>query len=128
MRLFKIWVVLLHSRPKYSTSTDDSLSFTEQGFLLWIQWLKFKVGLSNSLFYFGSDHGWRKTVTLSSRLSWKAILTCFFFKSVNLQYDTLVCWDAGTKDSSTKRLMFQALLLLLGTSMHYYKDRNCKVK
>ena len=30
-------------------------------------------------------------------------------KSENLQYNTLVCWFAGTKDSSTKRLMFQAL-------------------
>ena len=28
-------------------------------------------------------------------------------KSVNPQYITLVCWDAGTKDSSTKHLMFQ---------------------
>ena len=26
-------------------------------------------------------------------------------KSVNLQYIRLVCWDAGTKDSLTKRLM-----------------------
>ena len=29
-------------------------------------------------------------------------------KSVNLQYNMLVRWDIGTKDSSTKRLMFQA--------------------
>ena len=33
-------------------------------------------------------------------------------KSVNLQYNTLVRWDAGTKDSSTKRLMFQAFFSL----------------
>ena len=30
-------------------------------------------------------------------------------KSDNLQYDTLVRWVAGTNDSWTKRLMFQAL-------------------
>ena len=30
-------------------------------------------------------------------------------KSDNLQYNTLVCWVAGTNDSSTKRLMFQVL-------------------
>ena len=34
-------------------------------------------------------------------------------KSVNLQYNTMVRWDAGTKDSSTKRLMFQALFFSL---------------
>jgi hypothetical protein len=50
-------------------------------------------------------------------------------KSVNLQYDTVVRWDAGTKDSSTKRLMFQALsffiishrLGALKTLFFYYK-------
>ena len=31
-------------------------------------------------------------------------------KSDNLQYDTLGCWVHGTNDSSTKCLMFQALL------------------
>ena len=30
-------------------------------------------------------------------------------KSDNLQYDTLVCWVAGTNDLSTKCLVFQAL-------------------
>ena len=30
-------------------------------------------------------------------------------KSNNLQYNVLVCWFAGTYDSSTKRLMFQVL-------------------
>ena len=30
-------------------------------------------------------------------------------KFLNLQYNTLVRWDAGTNESSTKRLMFQAL-------------------
>ena len=30
-------------------------------------------------------------------------------KSVNLQYDMLVCWFAWTNESSTKRLMFQVL-------------------
>ena len=34
-------------------------------------------------------------------------------KSVNLQYNTLVHWDAGTKDSSTKHLMFQVLFFSL---------------
>ena len=29
-------------------------------------------------------------------------------KSVNLQYNTLVQWDARTEDSLIKRLMFQA--------------------
>ena len=30
-------------------------------------------------------------------------------KIVNLQYNTLVCWFAGTNDLSTKHLIFQAL-------------------
>ena len=30
-------------------------------------------------------------------------------KSVNLQYNTLVRWDDGPNESSTKRLIFQAL-------------------
>jgi len=30
-------------------------------------------------------------------------------KSINLQYNTLVRWDAGTKDSLNNRLMFQVL-------------------
>ena len=30
-------------------------------------------------------------------------------KSVNLKYNTLVCWDVRTKDSQTKHLMFPAL-------------------
>jgi hypothetical protein len=30
-------------------------------------------------------------------------------KSDNLQYNTLVCWFAGTNDSLNKRLMFQVL-------------------
>ena len=34
-------------------------------------------------------------------------------KSVNLQYNMLVCWDAGTKDSSTKRLMFQFVIFTI---------------
>ena len=33
-------------------------------------------------------------------------------KSDNLQYNTLDCWFAGTNDSSSKRLMFQALFFL----------------
>ena len=31
------------------------------------------------------------------------------YKSVNLQYNTLGCLDDGTKESLTKRLMFQVL-------------------
>ena len=34
------------------------------------------------------------------------------YKSDNLQYNTLVCWFAGTNDSSIKRLKFQALFFL----------------
>ena len=29
--------------------------------------------------------------------------------AINLQYNALVCWADGTKDLSTKRLMFQVL-------------------
>ena len=36
-----------------------------------------------------------------------------FLKSVNLQYDTLVRWLAGTNDLSTKRLIFQALFFFI---------------
>ena len=32
-------------------------------------------------------------------------------QSVNLQYNTLVCWDDGTNDSWTKCLVFQVLFL-----------------
>ena len=32
-------------------------------------------------------------------------------KSINLQYNTLVCWADGTNDSLTKCLMFKALFL-----------------
>ena len=30
-------------------------------------------------------------------------------KSINLQYNTLVCWTHGTNDSLTKRMVFQVL-------------------
>ena len=33
-------------------------------------------------------------------------------KCVNQQYNMLVCWEAGTKDLSTKRLMLQALFFI----------------
>ena len=57
-------------------------------------------------------------------------------KSVNLQYITLVCWDAGTKDSLTKRLMLQALFfksvnLQYNTLVHWYdgtKDSSTNVR
>ena len=43
----------------------------------------------------------------------KTILESIFdlsnLKSVNLEYNTLVRWFAGTNESSTKRLMFQVL-------------------
>ena len=58
---------------------------------------------------------------------------CFFLKkerqqkSDNLQYNTLVCWFARTNDSSTKRLMFQALFFIhnflknsLQKSFHFF--------
>ena len=34
-------------------------------------------------------------------------------KSVNLQYNTLVRWAYGTKDSSTKCLMFEVLFFFI---------------
>ena len=34
-------------------------------------------------------------------------------QSVNLQYNTLVCWDDGTNDLTTKRLMFQVLFFFI---------------
>ena len=39
----------------------------------------------------------------------KALMGFKDFKSVNLEYNTLVCWANGTKVLSTKRLMFQEL-------------------
>jgi hypothetical protein len=33
--------------------------------------------------------------------------------SVNIQYNTLVCWVDGTNDLSTKRLMFQVLFFFI---------------
>ena len=37
----------------------------------------------------------------------KDLNTLVIYKSVNLQYITLVCWDDGPNESSTKHLMFQ---------------------
>ena len=51
-----------------------------------------------------------------------------YLKSVNQQYNTLVRWDARTKDSSTKRLIFQAFFFIISyrfgalkTLYFYYK-------
>ena len=38
---------------------------------------------------------------------------CEPLKSVNLQYNTLVCWDDGPNESSTKRLMFQVSFIMI---------------
>ena len=43
----------------------------------------------------------------------RAQAVSFFFKSVNLQYITLSCLDAGTNKSSTKSLMFQVFVTLM---------------
>ena len=40
-----------------------------------------------------------------------ALMHICYLKSVNLQYNTLVCWAYGTNDLSTKCLMFQVLYL-----------------
>ena len=64
---------------------------------------------------FGEERELALTLTLRSlasqswvdpyfKLSW-----CTDLKSDNLQYNTLGRWVDGTNDSSTKRLMFQAL-------------------
>ena len=49
-------------------------------------------------------------VVRRSNHRWKISDVIEVLKSVNLQYNTLVIWADGTKDSSTKRLMFQVLL------------------
>ena len=43
-------------------------------------------------------------------------------KSVNLQYNTLGHWFAGTNDSSTKRLMFQVLFFFIISSKIHCKN------
>ena len=42
-----------------------------------------------------------------SNFSLEEVQTDIYLKSVNLQYNTLVRWNDGTKDSSTNCLMFQ---------------------
>ena len=49
-----------------------------------------------------STYWWEKILS-------KMVLTQKILKSDNLQYDMLSRWVDGTNDSSTKRLMFQAL-------------------
>jgi hypothetical protein len=64
--------------------------------------------------------------------NYKAKEQSSLLKSVNLQYNTLVCRFAGTKDSSTKRLMFKELFFFiifhrlgtLKTLYFYYKKIN----
>ena len=42
-------------------------------------------------------------------------------KSNNLQCNTLVCWAHVTNDSSTKRLMFQALFFIISHRLRAFK-------
>ena len=43
-----------------------------------------------------------------------------YHKSINLQYNTLVCWNAGTKDSWTKCLMFQVLFFTISCKINFF--------
>ena len=43
---------------------------------------------------------------------WQPTFLTYGYKSVNLQYNTLICWADGTNDSLTKCLMFQVFFLL----------------
>ena len=53
-------------------------------------------------------------VTLCSKTQLTSSSTAMqYVKSDNLQYNTLGHWVAGTNDSSTKRLMFQALFFFI---------------
>ena len=45
-------------------------------------------------------------------LIWEQTSSFGTYKSVNLEYDTLVCWADGANLSSTKRLMFQVFFFL----------------
>ena len=60
---------------------------------------------------FRSHGGWLRWIISSDQVLvfwfFKNLVT--FYKSDNLQYDTLGRWVAGTNDSSNKRLMFQVL-------------------
>ena len=64
-------------------------------------------------------------------------LPMYEIKSVNLKYNKLVCWADGTNDSSSKRLMFQALFFfhkILQNSLQkpfqsiFYKITKMKIK
>ena len=57
-----------------------------------------------------SGNGTTSISTLSTNGTGKIDVTRRYLKSVNLQYNTLVRWDDGTKDSSNKHLMFQVLI------------------
>ena len=74
-----------------------------------------------------------RSVSLNKQINFEKVLGLgWVLKSVNLQYNTLVRWDAGTKDSSTKCLMFQSLFFFiisyrlgaLKTLYLYYKKIN----
>ena len=81
-----------------------------QNFNLWM--IKFicsrkKSHLAN--WYFGQfDHS-----KLEILQNWSAFFVSVYLKSVNLQYNTLVCWADGTNDSWTKLLMFQVLFFFI---------------
>ena len=66
-------------------------------------------------------------------------LSLYDIKSVNLQYNTLVCWADGTNNSSTKCLMFQVFFFhkILQNSLQkpfqfififFYKITKMKIK
>ena len=56
---------------------------------------------------------WKIYTKVCDNTAKKASLADPSLKSNNLQYNTLVHWFAGTNDSSTKCLMFQALLFFI---------------
>ena len=58
-----------------------------------------------------------------------------YLKSVNLEYNTLVCWDDGTNVSSTKHLMFQVFFffiksckILCNKPLHFFFYKITKMK
>ena len=97
-------------------------------FWLGINWLITKNSIFNSLKLYNFIHSNLKSLVrsvASSLLMWKSAFLSVFvshaplsesltskpvLKSDNLQYNMVGPWVAGTNDSSTKHLMFQALL------------------
>ena len=60
-----------------------------------------------------SGNGTTSISTLSTNGTGKTDVTRRYLKSVNLQYNTLVRWDDGTNESSTKSLMFHVFFYTL---------------